>query len=626
MPALQDQFDVVIIGSGAGGAPVAHTLARQGKSVCIIEKGPLFRPQADDPMGLSDYKRDELISDGPEKKLTVPGLANTGASFYTSHVEPDLNDEPHVYRNNNSQDYATIEGYTCQCVGGGTQHYGGVSLRFSQLDFELERFNADRKDTQADFTDAVRRELRNWPVPYKEFEPYYSKAEKLIGINGSRQDQIKLASEDNYQKPLPPNPISEYAKVGMLALGMKPYRTPQAVITEDHAPSGRQVGPVRDTGWAGGPKTAYVNRYGDPLDYKSTTWVALLRQLCPAPQSASTRLPDGKAVPITLRPNCNVTHLACEGDRISKVHYRDPSGRQQTVSGKIVVVACSAIESVRLLKLSAAQDAEFDKRINHNDLLGKYFLTHCFGGASAVMPTRFDKSLSVDSDWATDFCGTEDFIRSKGLWAGGTIYNNTSDEALPVALGRTHGAADLDTLWHGFDNDTSIVGERFRAFLNDQFNRRLSVSFMANQLPQKTNRIELHPTVRDKWGRNVAYIIKEWHPHDRYLMDTLANMCRDILAYGGDGGKGQFHVEGSGGVYQSENSLARVANHILGGARFGADERDSVLNVNCQAWRIENLYVTDGSFMPTSGSGNPTLTIQANAFRVADTLLRDGKV
>ena len=88
----------------------------------------------------------------------------------------------------------------------------------------------------------------------------------------------------------------------------------------------------------------------------------------------------------------------------------------------------------------AKRNAEFDKRINHNDLLGKYFLTHCFGGASAVMPNRFDKSLSVDSDWATDFCGTEEFIRSKGLWAGSTIYNNTSDQALPIALGRTHGS------------------------------------------------------------------------------------------------------------------------------------------------------------------------------------------
>jgi len=610
--AQQDHFDVVIVGSGAGGAPVAHTLVGAGKSVLILEKGPLFRPQGDDPFGLSDYKRDELISDGPEKILTIPGLGNTGASFYTSHVEPDLNDEPHIYRGQNNADYATIEGYTCQCVGGGTQHYGGVSLRFSPRDLTLQTFNQSRTlahDPNGD----VKREARDWPIAYSDLEPYYTKAEELIGFNGTRQNQIKplgSGGKDYYQTPLPPNPISEYARVGMEALGMKPYRTPQAVITQDHAPSGRKVGPLGQAGWDGGPKTAYVNRYGDALDFKSTTWVSLLRPISGTPQ-------------FTLRPNCNVTHLESSGARVVTVHYRDPSGQPATVSGKVVVLACSAIETVRLLKLSAAQSADFDGRINQNDLLGSYFLTHCFGGASAVMPGRFDKSLTVDSDWATDFCGTDEFITSASLWAGATIYNNTSDQALPIALARTHGATDLDTLWHAFNNDTGMVGDRLADFLGAQFNRRLSVSFMANQVPQKSNRIELHPTVRDKWGRPVAYIVKDWHEHDRYLMDTIAERCGRVLRFGGDGGKGNYAIEGFGGVYNSENALARIANHILGGARFGNDARDSVLDKNCRAWHFDNLYVTDGAFMPTSGSGNPTLTIQANAFRVADVMLRN---
>jgi choline dehydrogenase-like flavoprotein len=147
---------------------------------------------------------------------------------------------------------------------------------------------------------------------------------------------------------------------------------------------------------------------------------------------------------------------------------------------------------------------------------------------------------------------------------------------------------------------------------------------MANQLPQRANRIELHPNVRDKWGRRVAYIIKTWHSHDQYLMDTVAGRCRDVLAYGGDNGGGHYPVEGFGGVYLSENALARIANHILGGARFGTTEADSVLDKNCRAWRFDNLFIGDGAFMPTSGSGNPTLTIQANAFRVGDVLLQSG--
>jgi choline dehydrogenase-like flavoprotein len=97
-------------------------------------------------------------------------------------------------------------------------------------------------------------------------------------------------------------------------------------------------------------------------------------------------------------------------------------------------------------------------------------------------------------------------------------------------------------------------------------------------------------------------------------METLAPQCGDILAHGGAG----VDVVGVGSV---ENSVVRIANHILGGARFGTDPADSVLDPDCRAWNFDNLYVTDGCFMPTSGGANPTLTIQANSFRVGDTLV-----
>ena len=438
---MATRFDAIIIGSGAGGAPVAHALARAGKSVLILEKGPLYRPQYQDPMGLGDFKRDELFATGPEKRVAIPGMANTGAAFYSSHVEPDLNDEPHIYRDRDGRDRVTVEGYTCQVVGGGTQLYGGVSLRFTPIDFRLRSFNEGRNDIRNDPNGDVKREARDWPIGYDDLEPYYTKAELLVGLNGTRQNQLKPASADHYQKPLSTNPISEYAARGMDALGMPRYRTPLAVITEDHPPSGRKV--PRDPETA---RTGYVNRYGDPLGLKSNTWVSLL--------SPISNLPN-----FEIRCNSTVTHLECDGARVTQVKYRDAGGAERTVEGKVVVVACSGIESVRLLKLSALRSAEFDRRINQNDLLGKYFLTHCFGGASADVPGRFDKSVSLDSDWATDFCGTEEFIRSHGLWSGGAIYNNTSDRALPISLARTHGAQDLDTVWNAFANDMSLTGE-----------------------------------------------------------------------------------------------------------------------------------------------------------------------
>lgn len=590
-----EQVDVVVIGSGAGGAPLTHTLVNAGRQVLVLDKGPLLRTQDQSPDGLADFKRDEMFATGSEKRINFSQLANYGESFYASHVEPDLNDEPHVYRGEDGRDRATIEGYTAQVVGGGTQLYGGVSLRFTPDDFRLASFNAGRTDLRGDPNGEVLREARDWPISYADLEPYYCKAEDLVGINGTRSGQEKPASVDNYQPPLDPNPISNYIAAGMDALGMRRYRTPLAVITRDHVPSGRTVPADRDT-----IKTAFVNRYGDPLGLKSNTWVSLLAPLVGKPN-------------FQLRANCVVTHLEADGSKVVRVHYRDPVGGRRTVVAKVVVVACSAIESVRLLKLSGQQDPAFDQRINANGLLGAYFLTHCFGGAQCVVPNRADKSKTLDSDWATDHCARPDWIRAQGLWAGGAIYNNTSDGALPISLARTWASMDMDNMWKGYLSDTSIIGQGFEDYLQTNFGRRLSVAFMANQVPQRSNRIELHPTVKDKWGRPVAYIIKTWHSHDRALMETFAEQCHQILVHGG-----QMQDVSWGSV---ENSVVRIANHIMGGARFGTDPKDSVLDKDCRFWEFDNLYVTDGCFMPTSGGANPTLTIQANSFRLGDVLV-----
>jgi choline dehydrogenase-like flavoprotein len=599
---MQAEYDFVIIGSGAGGAPIAHELAGKGKSVLMLEKGPLLLPQYQAPDLLSGFRRDEAYSTGSEKILRLD-VANKGASYYSSHVEPDLNDEPHVYRRSDGQDYATIEGYTAQVVGGGTQLYGGVSLRFTPRDLTLGQWNTrPGAALEGDPNGDLPREAQDWPFPYATLEPYYAKAEELVGINGEVANQRKpFSSGDRYHKPLAYNPISEHIKTGMDALGMPYYRTPLAVITADHAPSGRKGPNPREAA-----KTAYVNRYGDPMGFKSSTWVSLLAPIKDLPN-------------FTLLPNCTVTHISSDGARVSRVHFLSPDGTPKQVVGRIVVVACSAIESVRLMKLSAQLDTTgFGARINQdgNGMLGSYFLTHAFGGASALVPVaeRFDKSQTLDSDFASDFCHADDFLAENRIWAGAVIYNNTSDRALPLALARNYGSRDLDTIWDGFNGNTDLVSDKLDQFLEHSFGRGLSVTFMANQVPVKTNRIELHPTVRDKWGRPVAYIIKDYHSHDIVLMNKLANICRNILVKGG-----VTDEIGSGAVF-GKDELARCANHILGGARFGTDHKRSVLDPNCKAWAFDNLYVTDGCFMPTSGGANPTLTIQANSFRVADIL------
>jgi choline dehydrogenase-like flavoprotein len=607
---MADTYDVVIIGSGAGGAPIAYELARAGKRVVVFEKGPLLRTQDDiDPARpaagavtkLSDFKRDELFNFGPERLITVPGMENTNQAFYGSFLEPDLNDEPHIYtRPDGGGSRVTIEGYTAQVVGGGTQLYGAVSLRFAPSDFRLRSFNQGRSTPlRGDPGGDALANVIDWPFDYGHLEPFYAKAEELVGINGTQQNQLKPFSRSTYQTPLAPNPISEFARQGMERLGMAWYRTPLAVITEDHAPSQRK---------AGDPKVGYVNRYGDPMGFKSNTWVSLLRPTLRA------------GFPLEIRANSVVTHLESSGGRVTRVHYRDPGGAPQTVEGTLVVVACSAIESVRLLMLSGMADRPgFGQRVRFEQsgsMLGRFFLTHAFGGAEVVIKgKRYDKSRSLDSDYATDACARDAFLEAEGLWGGAAIYNNTSDQGQPVSLAATHRSSDLDALWMGYMGDSGKRGQSMIDWFDADFGTRLSVSFMANQIPRWENRIELHPYT-DKWNRPVAHIIKDWHAHDGYLMEVMHNRCRAILEAGvADADRGD--VIESGSVY---GNGVRIANHILGGARFAATREQGVLDPDCRVWDFDNLYVTDGCFMPTSGGANPTLTIQANAFRVAELL------
>ena len=143
---------------------------------------------------------------------------------------------------------------------------------------------------------------------------------------------------------------------------------------------------------------------------------------------------------------------------------------------------------------------------------------------------------------------------------------------------------------------------------------------MANQVPQKSTASSCTRRSATSGAAAVAYIIKDWHPHDQYLMDTMPTSAATCSRFGGDGGKGSIRSRDRR-RRTGENALARIANHILGGARFGTDPHDSVLDPDCRAWDFDNLYRHRRRFMPTSGSGNPTLTIQANAFRVGDALL-----
>ena len=203
------------------------------------------------------------------------------------------------------------------------------------------------------------------------------------------------------------------------------------------------------------PRPRIVNRYGDPLGLKSNTWVSLLAPICDEAE---------------LRAAAELRRHAPRIERrraSSRVHYRDPSGQPATVDGKVVVVACSAIE------IGAAADAvggasrpSSTAGSTRTICSGKYFLTHCFGGASAVMPGRFDKSLTRRQRLGDRLLrAPTTFIRANGPVGRRRRSTTTRPTRRCRSRWRARTAAtDLDTLWQAFIDDTSLIGDGLARF------------------------------------------------------------------------------------------------------------------------------------------------------------------
>ena len=355
----------------------------------MLEKGPLILPQYQATTGVSGFRRDEAFSTGAEKILRLD-VANKGVPYYSSHVEPDLNDEPHIYRRADGRDDATIEGYTAQVVGGGTQLYGGVSLRFTPRDLTLAQWNnRPGAALDGDPNDEVRREARDWPFPYATLEPYYAKAETLVGINGEVANQRKpFTSGDKYQKPLAYNPISEHVKAGMDRLGHAAL--PHAARGDHARITRRAAARVRSRARRRRPPTSIATaiRWGSspPPGCRCSARSRICRtsRCCRIAPSRICR----PTVPGSVR---------CTSWRLTARRVRFPAASSSSPARRSRASACSSCPA-------QIDPTGFGPRINQdgNGMLGAYFLTHCFGGASALVPSpeRYDKSETLDSDFA----------------------------------------------------------------------------------------------------------------------------------------------------------------------------------------------------------------------------------
>jgi choline dehydrogenase-like flavoprotein len=504
------------------------------------------------------------LEKGPwRKKESFGGDELANINRYNLWPDPILN--PRTWRET-ARDKARSEMFcpVPQMVGGGTVHWQGWLPRFTQNDFRLRTVAGDLPGTS----------LADWPITYDDLEPYYLKVEWAFGVSGA-PGANKFESRRSGGYPCPPMPMSRYAQKfmkGCDALGWNAFPTPQAALSRPF--NGRKATVV----------SAFAQQHGDATGTRSS--------------ALNVFIPDAVATGnFELRANSVVRELILDSHgKVKAAVYQDADGDVIEQEADLFILACGAMETARLMLLS--RSGRFPNGLaNGSDLVGRNVTFHEY---SAAVGTYDDPVYA----WA-----------GGGYVSASTFQHYEHDDSRGFASGGHIAVAGvgipLPINWHM--PGTPSWGLGAKKVDRDYFNRSLAVAMVLHDVPQHDNRIDLDDAVVDAWGLPVARVTLKPHKNDldqgRYLIDRAA----DIL-------------EASGATTIRKVYASRVTgncSHQHGTARMGDDPASSVLNKWCRAHEVENLYAVDGSPFPTGAGANPTLTIMANAWRVADKIIAE---
>jgi choline dehydrogenase-like flavoprotein len=509
-------YDVIVIGSGAGGGTLVNKLAPSGKSVLLLERGD-FLPRE---------PQNWLAQD-----VFVDGRYQSEDTWYDASDKPF---EPQVH----------------YFVGGATKLYGAALYRLRAEDFgEIQH------------QDGV---SPAWPISYEEMEPYYSQAEQLYRVHGARgEDPTEPPSSAPYPFPaVSHEPRIQQLSDDLAAAGYRPFHAPCGVmLDESNMPYSTCV---RCDNCDGFPCVVHA---------KSDAEVLAVR---PALEHDNVTLLTN-ATAVTLETNA-------DGTEVTRVVV-DRDGARETYGADIVAVSCGAANSAKLL-LASANDRHPKGLANGSDQVGRNYMFHNSQAVLALSkepnPTIFQKTLGLNDF----YLATEEFD-----YPLGNIQMVGKSQA-PMFRGEKPGETRFAPEWT----------------LEKVADHAVDFWLSTEDLPRPENRV----TLTDDGSIKLSYSYSNEKPK-KELYGKLKSMLGKLGMHG-------EHLLPHNAYLKNEIPVAGVA-HQAGTCRFGSNPAGSVLDVNCRAHELDNLYVVDTSFFPSIGAVNPALTAMANALRVGDHLL-----
>jgi choline dehydrogenase-like flavoprotein len=515
-----DQYDVIIIGSGAGGGTLARKLAPSGTRILLLERGG-FVPR--------------------EKENWDPKRVNLEGKYHTTEVWHD-------------KDGKELHPHTSYNVGGNTKFYGAALFRLRAEDFGELRHHGGVSPA--------------WPIDYADLAPHYAEAERLYHVHGSRgEDPTDPPAAEPFPHPaVSHEPRIQHLHDDLAALGLKPFHTPLGVMLDEKKPERSPC--IRCNTCDGFP--CLVNAKADA-------------QTCGVDHAMTH--PN-----VTLLTNALVERVTTSpSGRAAAGVVAMVNGVRTEFAAGIVVLSCGAINSAALL-LRSSTDMHPHGLANSSGVVGRHYMGHTNSVQMALSkcpnPTVFQKTLSLND-----------------------YYFGDADFPFPMGHISFVGKLDAQTLRAGAPKIAPTWT------LDLMAKHSLDFWLTSEDLPDPDNRV----TLDSKGGIVLSYTPNNEEGH-RQLTARLKRALKATTkcnVHGHECHEGLF----ARSLWLGQRiPLAGVA-HQVGTARFGRDPQASVLDANCKAHDLDNLYVVDGSFFPSSGAVNTALTIAANALRVGDHLL-----
>jgi len=534
--------------------------------ICIIGSGAGAGPIAYE---LSKAGKKVVILEKGEFHTREDFSKDEIAYVRRSIVTPNLKDEFHTIVDGDDE-YTTYESgwdfWNGNIVGGSSNFMSGFFHRLHPDDFRLKSKFGAIEDAN----------IEDWPISYEELEPYYKKVEHIVGVSGKFTPHKFEPPRSEKEFPYPAtteHPINKLIDKSAKAIGMTALTTPRAILSRDTKQRSKCY------------YSNYCGSYGCSSGAKGSSREALIN-------------PALKTGNLTVITNAQVIKLKEKNKKVSSAIYIDKTTKKKkTIQAKIFVLAAQAIESSRLLLNSTSKN--FPNGLsNNNNQVGKNLL---FSAGGTINGT-FNEGSKIPLHKLM----VEGFFINRVI-KDFYFFENSKGGVLDLLFEHANPIRKANKLiWD--NNDKLVWGEKLYEKMYHTFNKEktLSIEIFNDWLPNDNCNVSIDTKRKDKFGIPVAKVAIGSHPKNEEIGDKLAYKAIDLLK-----AMGAKKIGGSISPYPPTNLQA-------GGCRFGNNPKISVLDKNCKSHEINNLFVTDGSFMPTGGSVPYTFTIYANSFRVAD--------